>query len=1192
MSCRSCGNPVADDARFCPNCGALQTVAEEERRVVTAIFADIVGFTALAEHRDPEEVKHLVDRCFEQLANDITEFGGVVDKIVGDAIVALFGAPIAHEDDPERAVRAALKMQTTLTSMAEGLQPSRDPGSSPTSERSKELEPSREAGATPVAIEMRVGINTGEVLVGTSSAGGDYTAMGDVMNSASRLQELAKPAQVLVGQATYNATNMAVRYEPAGEHEVRGREELLSAWIAIEAVRPPGAHRVGPDTFVGREHELQLLSTQSAMAVRQRRTQLSVVVGEAGMGKSRLAEEVARSSTETLGAVVLRGRCVPYGEANVWWPVAEILRGLFELPLDLDRVDAEVQLRAGLAKLGDGRQHVRSERHLQALLHSMGFKTPLRGGDRTRNRSEVFLAFTNILEQILVNNPVVLLMSDMHWAADAVWALLDHILGELSRSPLMVLMTAREVTNNSLFEGQYGTSVLQLGPLDDEAARQLLEEMAPDLPTETANDLVVRSGGNPFFLEELVDLVAASGESNGSSSSNIEALLELPDTLRGIVSARLDALEVGERSLLEDAAVLGRNSTVAGLATLASETRGISTIDADLNRLVAGDFLVVDGPRYEFRSDLVRDVAYSRLPKTARAQRHYGIARYLERAQSSEVRNSVVVAIADHYRSAAQLVLELSIVPTVDRVDVVTKAIYWLEQAGERALDVGESNDAEKWFSFGVELATDDETLAKFLYGRARSRCEVRDIAGARNDLGRLDRLAGHDPVMSARSLLIRGDVDRKARDHHQASSRLREAADRFAALGIADQQALALRLLGLNEISSGDDALARQALESSRQVAADANNRRSEAWAIQSMSWHEFTRGRIYRANQLVSQAIEIFVEIGDQSGLTWAQGVQAWVAFHSGQWQVARSLVEGILPEVKRQGDPWGEALILNLAGSLALWSGKASEAMRLTKQAEEKALEAESLNLSVQARAFQGRALVSLGRIAEGTAALEAAFIAADRAGDRASRRIAIISNCASAVRLGEPERAIRWAARFDDIHEEPNVVGEADLVVSLALAMLQRGKVDEAASQLSWTQPTTNGPVDFYGIAVGAIVAAVQGRREAVAQAATQVLADGSTYLDRVFVLMAKAGVAARASDPGEVEKALEAAANELRSTDDETTGLIVGLASAIFGSGDVVTAAQKMRRAGMDPTSWKTVWELVSMSPGQSVSDNR
>ena len=192
----------------------------------------------------------------------------------------------------------------------------------------------------------------------------------------------------------------------------------------------------------------------------------------------------------------------------------------------------------------------------------------------------------------------------------------------------------------------------------------------------------------------------------------------------------------------------------------------------------------------------------------------------------------------------------------------------------------------------------------------------------------------------------------------------------------------------------------------------------------------------------------------------------------------------------------------------------------------------------------------------------------------------------------MRLGEPLRAIRWAARFDDIHEEPNVVGEADLVVSIALAMLQRGSVEEAASQLSWTQPSPTGAVDFYGLAVGAIVAAVQGRPEAVEEAASQILADGSTYLDRVFVLMAKAAVAVQAKDHGGVGQAVDAATEELRSTDDETTRLIVELASAVFTSSDIAPVVQKMRRVGIDPTSWITVWELASLSPGRSISDVR
>ncbi|MEM9562596.1 MAG: adenylate/guanylate cyclase domain-containing protein, partial [Actinomycetota bacterium] len=263
-SCRSCGADVPSSARFCPSCGASQARADEERRVVTALFADIVGFTGLAERRDPEEVKHLVDGAFDRLTAEVTAFGGVVDKIVGDQIVALFGAPVAHSDDAERAVRAGLRMQATIDQLAADLEP---------------------------AVRLRIGINTGEVLVGSSSTGGDYTAMGDVMNTASRLQDLADPGQVLVGDATRQATGDAVSYQRVGSLPARGRERPIDTWLAVEVTRLPGAHRRKAEVFVGREPELAFLESQAAMAVELGTAQLSIVVGEAGMGKSRLVDE-------------------------------------------------------------------------------------------------------------------------------------------------------------------------------------------------------------------------------------------------------------------------------------------------------------------------------------------------------------------------------------------------------------------------------------------------------------------------------------------------------------------------------------------------------------------------------------------------------------------------------------------------------------------------------------------------------------------------------------------------------------------------------------------------------------------------------------------------------------------------------------------------------------------------------------
>ncbi len=1168
MICRSCGARLPENAKFCSQCGTPQT-AGDERRVVTALFADIVGFTGLAENRDPEDVKVLVDRCFEHLARDITSFGGVVDKVLGDGIVALFGAPTAHEDDAERAVRAGLRMQQTLAELAED---------------------------TDTAFRMRIGVNTGEVLVGTSTAGGDYTAMGDVMNSASRLEKLAEPGQVLAGVATKLATEDAIRYESVGRLAAKGREAPLEAWVAVEAIRPPGARRKISGRFVGRKRELAILEAQGRLAFELHQAQLAFVIGESGMGKTRLVAEAHSRLARRFDATVWHGRSVPYGEANVWWPIAEMIRDRFGLALDTDRAEAEMVLTAELTERMPDRP-TSVERYGTALLHALGYGTELRGGDRARNRSEVTQAFTQVLETEVARGPVVIAVSDIHFAGDAVWNLLHNGLTHLAHNPLLVLASASAVERSAIFEGRHGTTVVRLGPLEDEPARELVESLvaalgAQPLPEPTVDALVGRSGGNPFFLEELTLLVVGRGtdgfgtsagagitESVGASSSSIDSLGQLPSTLRGIVAARLDALSAEERALVEDAAVIGRSGPLIGLRILARESRGVSTIDDAIASLVAQDLIRIDGPRYEFRSDLVRDVAYGTLTKSARATRHAEIARYLENAQTGRIRSSVLVAIADHYRAAARLGSELQAMDPGERAELVAKALHWLELAGNRALAAGEPVDGERWFSAGLDLATDTVTTATFLYGRARARCEVHDIAGARADLRRLDELVGHDALLAAKALLVTGDVSRKAGNLAEAANELREAADRLAVLGASDLQSLALRLLGLTEMARSDDSLARQAFQASREVAALAGDRHGEAWTLQSMAWLAFSQGQVQEANRLAVTAIEVFVELGDRSGLAWAQGVQAWVAFYLGQLNTAQELVESLLPDVRRRGDPWAEAMMLILSASLALWSGRAGHAVELCTEAIEVSRRSDDPGLEVQALAVQGRAYVSLGRLADGSAVLERAFALADQKRDRYNRRIAVIANCASAARLGESERAMRWAAQFDGVHD-PAVVGEADLIVSMALAWLARGEVEEAAGQLAWLDDRDDRQVDFYAEAVRAILAAAQDRVDEVEESVDRVLSGGSTYLDRIMVLLAQAAARARRGDDG-ADQALSKARSMLAGTDDRLTGWIVDLVAAVCGHGDLDAARARMANGGLDPTGLITMWTLAA-----------
>lgn len=1166
MACTSCGHPIGHDDRFCPQCGASQVVTGEERRIVTVLFADVVGFTSLAERMDPEEVKHLIDRAFERLARDITAFGGVVDKILGDGIIALFGAPIAHEDDAERAVRAGLRMQQTVESLAGDSRPS---------------------------ISMRIGINTGEVLVGNAPAGGEYTAMGDVVNSADRLQGLAEPGQTLVGEATRQATGEAISYHAAGRLPARGREEPLEAWIALGAAHPPGLHRLRGTIFVGRGHEMDLLAAQARLAVDGSRAQLSVVVGEAGIGKTRLVNEAAGYLATQFGATVLEGRCLPYGEANVWWPVADLVRDLFHLSVDAPMAEAEIGVRKSLFAHLDDPLDADVDRYTTALLHAFGYDTTLRGGDRNRNRSEVMLAFTTLLATELQRAPVVLLLSDMQWAGAAVWGLVGHLLTELGRERLSIIVTTRPAEGDQLPRGRHGLAVIQLGPLGHAASAELLADLGLDLGDRKINDLVARSGGNPFFLEELAGLVAGHGASAGHEDSDFDIELdELPATLRGIIGARLDALDVGERALIEDAAVLGRTGPIEGLVMLARHSRGALDIEQDLAGLVEKDLLVLDGSRYRFRSDLIRDVTYGRLTKTVRAQQHHGIATYLESIQGDTVRNSVVVAIAEHYWAAVQIAFELSNVPGIDRDQVKERTLYWLAQAGERALDVGEPRQASRWYDFGIDLAEETDALAGFLFGRAKARTETHDIPGARADLDRLDSLEGTDRALAAKALLVRGDVDRKAGDLEQAAARLGEAADLLAELDDPAQQALALRLLGMTEMARSDDVAARHALEASRSVAMAAGDRRGEGWALQSLAWHAFRLGLVEEARVMVKEAIGIFTEVDDRGALVWARGILAWVAYHSGDWNEARTLIDTVLPETRRRGDPWAEGITLNLDASLQLWSGRAQESYNLARQARAVGEQLDDVTLSVMSRTIEGRALVSLGRIDEGTKVLDEAFFIADQADDRESRRLAVISNCASAARLGEPERAIRWAARYDGVNDDPTVVGETDLVVSLALAMFQRGALTEAAAQLGLDERDEHDEgVGQFADAVGSLVAAALGDVATSEELSRRSLLGSSTYLDRVFALIARAAVRARSLDTVGCDEALAAARVELEPTDDQLTRHLVDLAAAEFGRSSIPEAEARMSSAGMDPSGWALAFGLAARSapsgPGPS-----
>jgi class 3 adenylate cyclase/tetratricopeptide (TPR) repeat protein len=1180
MTCPACGASTPEGARFCPSCGQQLATLGDERRVVTVLFADLVGFTGLAEARDPESVKHLVDRCFEHLVTDIKSFGGQVDKIVGDAIVALFGAPVAHEDDPERAVRAALRMQQTLSDQAADLD---------------------------APVRMRIGINTGEVLVGALRAGGDYTAMGDVVNTASRLQTMAEPGEVLVGPGTHAATNEIIGYQPVGHVEVRGRGGSIEAWRAITALAPPGYRRRRTRApLIGRDAELGLTGQAIDTATDRRRASVITLLGEAGVGKSRLAREVASLAAQRHGARVLEGRCVPYGEANVWWPIAEAVRHAFEVASDdapeivRELVGSKVAAAAGLPV-----DDMEVNRIVNGMLHLLGADSPLREIDPQRAREEMLRSVGLFLGAMLEHQPVMLVLSDVHWAGQPVFELLGALLERLADTPFIVMATARPPFRDSWVPGgaRHNTLVVNVDPLSREAIGALLDALLDGrIDAELRDVLLDRSGGNPFFLEELVALV--DGGSLEQIARSVAANGGLPDTLRGLVAARLDALTRNERRALDDAAVYGREGPVEALVLMAKADRaGLGVRDEHQVRqavqgLVDKEILVLDetGHNYSFRSDLVREVAYNILTKAARALRHWGIGQYLETnfADHGAVISSVVDGLAHHYGQAAEQVKDLGGVAGIPP-DISDRALAWLTEAARRA----EADDAhvvaERLLSQAIDLSPPGASTERvqMLLGRARARAEMRHLVAARADADLALDLAEQleDRAARARAILIRGAIEEREGDRAAAITTFTEAVDEFTAAGDRHGMAEALRLRGMAELFGGDAHGAHRSISDALDVFCALDDKRGQAWALQNLAWLAFVEGRPVEADRRITESAAMFDEIGDSGGLGWALGLQAWVRFHQGHWDAAEELGELILVEARGRGDRWAAGMMLVLLASVRLWTGRAALAIPRAQEAREVFQSIGDTEREIQSAAVLGRALIAVGMVGEGFRTLD---LAIETARNAPGRPIALAATAvaAAAVSVGDPERALRATALVGVDDLDPAIIGESDRLVAMGLALLQMDQLGEARQHLELAARSGSEEAPgAYALSGLACVRAVEGRLDDTLALVDEVMSIGrATYLDRVTALCALGSLRMGLGDTDRADEAFDQAVELADSTDDRVAQALARLArcetASIAGvltpelSAEVHT---RLADLGVEANGWRRVFRGAALA---------
>jgi class 3 adenylate cyclase len=655
LRCPSCGQENPDVARFCLACGraldAERPAPQEERRVVTVVFVDLVGFTARAERLDPEDVRGILTPYHDAVRREIESFGGVVEKFIGDAVVGVFGAPTSFGDDADRAVRAVLAVREAVRELNEG-----DPA---------------------LDLQLRSAVNTGDALVtlGARPALGESMVAGDVVNTAARLEQAAPVDGILVGEETYLATRDVIEYEPAEPVAAKGKEEPVRAWLALRATAPAGERAIAGD-LVGRMPELDVLRGIWERVAAERKPHLVTILGPPGVGKTRLAVEFARI-VEELGGRTVRGRSLPYRESSAYFSFATQVKqlcGIFES--DPIEVGAR-KLRETVMALLPAAEAAPVAGHLAILLG-------LDPEGTVEDRETLFFSVRFFIEAVARDRPVVLVFEDIHWAGRSLLDLVELLAARLRDLPVLLLALARPElldVRPSWGGGLPAFTSFPLEPLSETDAEELAERLLDD-PARAA-EVVRTAEGNPLFIEQLAAAVAETGQET------------LPTTIRGIVASRLDALPAAERSLLLDAAVVGKVfwrgalermlGAENGLPELLGALEGRDLIRRETSSMIEGE------QQFAFTHLLIRDVAYELLPRTRRQERHTRVAEFFEDA-TAEV-GEAAAALARHWRGAGEH----------------ERAVEYLVKAAEQAERGWAKDQAALLYRDAVELVDEND---------------------------------------------------------------------------------------------------------------------------------------------------------------------------------------------------------------------------------------------------------------------------------------------------------------------------------------------------------------------------------------------------------------------------------------------------------------------------------------------------
>jgi class 3 adenylate cyclase/tetratricopeptide (TPR) repeat protein len=1043
--CAKCGTDNPDVAKFCLACGSPLEVAEqavptEERKLITAVFCDLVGSTARSESLDVEDVKSLVAPYHARVRHELERHGGTFEKFVGDAILALFGAPISHEDDPERAVRAGLAVRDALAEM--------------------------NAEDEWRDLHFRIGIHTGEALVMLEArvSEGEWSAAGDVMNTAARIESAAPVDGILVGELTYRATRDLFEFRDVESIQAKGKSEPVPVWEVLGLSETPGTGVAEQAPLVGREDELDELLARAHNVVGEGRPGLAAVLGPPGIGKSRLLNELVHRLEGECDLLV--GRCLSYGEGITYWPVEEMVKTAAGILHGDDEASASAKLGALLQSLEtEARDELRTI--AAAIANLIGVATTPEGtySAAAITQSELHWGIRRLFELLAAKRPTILLFEDLHWAEATLLEFIGFLVDDTATSPLLVVASARPEFKEAapLLISDSRHLIVELDSLGETASASLAEEVAraAGLSGAALEGVLRQAGGNPLFIEETVRMLAERG-------GDVEdGELVIPDSLQALIASRLDQLEGAVKHVVHNASVVGVSFWPSAVAHLAGAngdgvdpSTGLASLEQrDLihrNRtsMIAGEL------EYLFKHILIRDVAYSQLPKRRRSALHARFAAWVAELPGGE--DELIEFVAYHLEQACLIAKGIARPEVPPPVDAAVAALARAAAKSERREGFRE---AERFYTRALELAEDSDvgTRSELRYRRARMLAGTGMLTNAREELLEvLDALEAtgspaREDVRGA-ALVTLANIAYKQGQAEEQRNRLAEAAEIARKIGDPRLEILtSFELADLRGWFEGQPVEAIADLRDALVAAEKYGDRALLTEAHMRLGTSLINVGELTEAEEQLEAARRLAGEDGSHRDEARATTLFGFVKYYLGEPEVAEELALQTLEWLERTGDAHLQIQNLRSLARYALARGDFDLAEQRLREVVPLALEGGGW-LATDVYRYLAETLVRQGRVAD---ARELVAFAARNVPeeDQYARAALLIAEAIVATADGESTAAatsFAEALRLMDQQDLQLDLGEAR--IELARSLRSFGDMGGARTELERARTT--------------------------------------------------------------------------------------------------------------------------------------